>query len=687
MGHISNYHDDDDETSEYGVGLKAGSLSTANQLEIITKVPSLNNYYLVIADFERMSNEINVNDSYNPIKNVINDDEYSNIHPFNYGSTIKITKIRNDEIYYTTTIDEITNKLLDSIGKTYAKLLNNCEIRVNDKIVVEPYNFFEDKNCIPFKINILLFILEDEQQKYLYLYKKYINNEYKYSIYSVNEKKWKLCNKDTFTDYIKKYNNVYTSLNNNGYCMEINTIFTFYSNIFHNDNNEDIDLPQDMVNIYKDNRLYGSKSLEKHNNGVHNYTLHEIKFRSKKIGKILGITYNKEITMNGSNDLIICIKTIFKENRTKFTSDTGTSKNCELCKKAIDEKLIDLLTCPIEKLSKTHLQIRNQINNNVNKRVVNNEIINEIGNDEIINEIVNDEIINEIINDVVNNEIVHDEIINDVVNNDIVNNDIVNDEIINEIVNDDIVNDEIINEIVNDEIINDEIINQVVNNEIINDKIINELVNNEIINDEIINQVVNDEIINQVINDEIINQVINDEIINQVVNNDIINNDIINDEIINQVVNNEIRNDEIINQVVNNEIINDEIINQVVNNEIRNDEIINQVVNNNIRNDEIINQVVNNEIRNDEIINQVVNNEIINQVVNNKDINEVIDNKDINDKNVYSEYVFQNTNIVQNDYIEIREQKTRDLINKLNLTISYNNILELDKLIKIESIL
>jgi hypothetical protein len=114
------------------------------------------------------------------------------------------------------------------------------------------------------------------------------------------------------------------------------------------------DLPEDSVYIYKDDRNYGKQSILKHNNGVHNYTLHEIDFVSKRVGKDLGITFNKEILMNGNNDLIIAIKSALMDSRSEFTADTHNGKNATLCEKAIKKGLINLQTCPEAKLSATH---------------------------------------------------------------------------------------------------------------------------------------------------------------------------------------------------------------------------------------------------------------------------------------------------------------------------------------------
>jgi hypothetical protein len=122
------------------------------------------------------------------------------------------------------------------------------------------------------------------------------------------------------------------------------TTFSFYSE-------NDCDLPFDSVLIYKDKRLYGKKNFVKNNNGTNNYTIHKIEFTSKKIGKMLGITYNKEITMDVNNDLTKSLKSSIAENRREFNADASTSKNKELCDKAIKKNVINWRTCDIGLLS------------------------------------------------------------------------------------------------------------------------------------------------------------------------------------------------------------------------------------------------------------------------------------------------------------------------------------------------
>jgi hypothetical protein len=96
----------------------------------------------------------------------------------------------------------------------------------------------------------------------------------------------------------------------------------------------------------------------KHNNGINNYTLHKIEFTSKKIGKELGITFNKDITMECNNDLTMAIKSAIKDNRKEFNADTSTALNAKLCDKAVKLGVINLMTCSKNKLSKLHREKR-----------------------------------------------------------------------------------------------------------------------------------------------------------------------------------------------------------------------------------------------------------------------------------------------------------------------------------------
>jgi hypothetical protein len=370
MGHIKIAHDDDSETSEFGVGMKAGALSAANQLNVYTRIKLNDGTYKfieVICDFIRMSNESDVNASYNPRIKIITYEEYREQHPFDYGSTLKLSKIR-DCIYSKTTHNEITTDVSNCISDTYNRFISNgIKLFVNDVPVSPKYDFFEDPKCEPFTITKELFILEKSgimtylirKTKEMSVWQEF--NREKGEWYKLKEHNDGLIH---IQELLKNgYRHVYSSFTDDGVCMNINTTFTFYSDMYHTKYpKSEPDLPEDSVYIYKDDRNYGKQSILKHNNGVHNYTLHEIDFVSKRLGKDLGITFNKEILMNGNNDLIIAIKAALMDSRSEFTADTHNGKNAALCEKAIKKGLINLQTCPEAKLSANHRSLRLGLN-------------------------------------------------------------------------------------------------------------------------------------------------------------------------------------------------------------------------------------------------------------------------------------------------------------------------------------
>lgn len=369
MGHIKMGHDVDDETSEFGVGLKAGALSAANELMVVSNVNSA--YYQVICDFLKMEKEEDVNASYNPKIKTITEADYKQLHPFPNGSSIIMSKIR-DTICDRTTQRELTDRLKKGISETYSRFFTqNMRIFVNGELVAKEVDFFSDPKCVHFTVKKRLYVLEKGSDKIFIMSKTIENPVWQIYIKDADKGKWetlKQPGQELMAERIKegyKYAYPSGSVFSDGSCMDIDTIFTFYSDLFHTKETKETDvdemseiMPSDMVQIYKDNRKYGKKSFKKHNNGHHNYTLHRIDFSSKKIGKELGITFNKDITMEGKNDIIMAIRAAVDDSRSTFTADTTTGVNEKLCEKALKKGVLNLTTCKIKKLSKTHKALR-----------------------------------------------------------------------------------------------------------------------------------------------------------------------------------------------------------------------------------------------------------------------------------------------------------------------------------------
>ena len=370
MGHIRSGHDADDETSEFGVGMKAGAISAANELSVVSNVGG--KYYHVLCDFLKMEKEEDVNASYNPKIKEITEEEYRQIHPFGTGSSIIMSKIR-DTICERTTQRELTERLKRGISETYSRFLRaTMQISVNSEPVTKEIDFFSDTKCAPFTINKKMFVLEKVTDK-IFLMKKTIENTV-WQIYK--DGKWVPFKQDGYPFMAEKikegYKYAYSngSVASDGSCMKLDTVFTFYSDHFHTkDAKEEHEKPFDQVLIYKDDRKYAKKSLAKIVlDGNNNYTQHRIDFSSKKIGKELGITFNKDITMEQKNDLTMAVKAAIDDNRTEYNSNVSTGKNEKSCEKALKRQVIDLLKCPFEKLSNSYRDLRKKHELNEQKK-------------------------------------------------------------------------------------------------------------------------------------------------------------------------------------------------------------------------------------------------------------------------------------------------------------------------------
>jgi hypothetical protein len=365
MGHINISHNDDSKTSEFGVGMKAGALSAANQLNVYSRVIGADRKYRyieVICDFIRMSNEPDVHASYNPKIREITCDEYLDNHPFTCGSTIKLLKIR-DGIYPKTTKAKITEDICSGLKMTYSRYISKglC-ISVNNNIVEPMYDYFTDSKCVPFIINRDIFILEHTvgERQYIarqtiskhimsaYCLQDLINNVITWYKYSTNDNKWiSITNQNEVGDLIKSgYSSVYSTMNDENVSLKMRTVFTYFSDKLHTKDGLPIETespPNDAMYIYKDDRKYGNQSLFKQCDNIHNYTLSEMEFISKQIGKEIGITFNKEIRMKDKkNELILLIKSTFADMRRNISSRRTSAAYTIALNKAIKYGIVDM---------------------------------------------------------------------------------------------------------------------------------------------------------------------------------------------------------------------------------------------------------------------------------------------------------------------------------------------------------
>jgi hypothetical protein len=363
MGHIKLAHEDDSETSEFGVGMKAGALSAANQLNVYSRITGTDGKYKyieVICDFIRMSKEADVNSSYNPRIMEISYEDYRDNHPFEFGTTIKLSKIR-DGIYPRTTQQSITDDICKELSETYSRfILGGMVIDVNGALAVPIYDYFTDPKCIPFIVKRDIFVLDNGGLRY-YIARQTSNtfdakkqrltqNSASWYKYDTKTKKWVSTNSDEI-DMLRNtgFKSVYAEIDSDGVCLKLRTAFTFYSDRIHNATGDRINetpIPDDVTYIYKDCRVYGKKSLFKHIDGCHNFTLNDIEFVSKRLGKDIGITFNKEICMDGKNEIIIAIKSSFEDTRRGISANRTSTSYHNAFQKAVKFGIVNRNTCP-----------------------------------------------------------------------------------------------------------------------------------------------------------------------------------------------------------------------------------------------------------------------------------------------------------------------------------------------------
>ena len=238
MGHIKIGHDDDSETSEFGCGGKAAAISSSNHMYVVTKVDG--RYYEVICDFIKMEREEDVIASYNPKLREIFATDYHEVHPFETGSSIVLSKILGT-ICEQTTQKKLTDRIITGISETYSRFLKeNIDIRVNGNLVTRENDFFWDPKCMPFTIKKALFILtKPGTNDKIYLIQKTMVQS-NWQQYNKMDDKWvafkSIKDADDFREIKRREGYICSCQQLNGFdgsCVQIETTFVYYSDLVH----------------------------------------------------------------------------------------------------------------------------------------------------------------------------------------------------------------------------------------------------------------------------------------------------------------------------------------------------------------------------------------------------------------------------------------------------------------------
>ena len=347
MTHIRGGQDDDMDMSQFGIGMKAGAIATGLKMVVYTRVANV--YYCVILDFNRMCREQDREASFSPEWYPITQEQYNAHHPFDYGSTIVFSGIR-ENIYKETTEEMICNYVNTELSKTYRDFIKwtGINIKVNDLQVLPAFSFFEEPQCSPFNENVSLFHLEKIEQNKDGITQKqieyyaYFENENKYRLQDKETKNFKIIAKPKLqSKYINagyKYVNQISS--SNLACIDFESTFVMYHPLVNTgtDKERESYMPKGRAIIYMQGRSYGNWNKES-TNGASNFTEIEIRVSSKKVANELGLTFNKDISKEQQNDLTLAVKEIISSMTGKLSGDTASPNNKKLYDKAFSNNI------------------------------------------------------------------------------------------------------------------------------------------------------------------------------------------------------------------------------------------------------------------------------------------------------------------------------------------------------------
>lgn len=350
MSHMRSGQDDDEETSMYGIGMKAGAISTCNKLTVYTLANG--KYWKITCDFNRMASEPDPNRSFNPTKVEISQDEYRSVHPYTHGSSFVFEDI-HEQIYHSTDGKMIVDDIVTSLSEPYGEIIKLGRVSVSvtndtDAIafdVQQEIDYPNEPECSPLGVEYKLFILENKAT----MVRKFIMQDPNQNLFEYNPKTRrfkelkvkKVLKSYGFPEFNRNLtyssNDEWKSVDSYSESEPAAIIITGSFMMYHPDANDDSpNLPKGRVKLYMQDRCYGNWN-HPNNNGSHNFTEIRMRFNKKSIAKTLGLTFNKTISKEQKNDLCSAIHELNKKIYTQLNGDTTTTANRELYKIAISK--------------------------------------------------------------------------------------------------------------------------------------------------------------------------------------------------------------------------------------------------------------------------------------------------------------------------------------------------------------
>ena len=310
--HMREGQEDDCETSQFGIGLKAGAISIGDKLNIYTQVKG--KFYQIEMDFLEMCER--AEDSFSPTVREMTEEEYRSKHPFEYGSTLVFSSI-HPTIYGYTTETDFQAYLLKELSDTYNDMLSEHKValKVNGIMIDCMEDIYETRECAPFTHLFHIYKIEKDY---------YMSNGSSIYVY------------DPVTDAAKFIpKKEHPDLSGTNPLASIKSTFTYFSPRIKKDH-----LPCGVVHLNRNGRRYGSwTSHGSKNNGSKNYNLSRVDFESKYVAKQLGLTFNKDISERLKNKETQAFHCFIDVSVKGYNADTSTSAFTKLLQIAQTENI------------------------------------------------------------------------------------------------------------------------------------------------------------------------------------------------------------------------------------------------------------------------------------------------------------------------------------------------------------
>ena len=172
MAHFKDAHENDDnQTSEFGTGMKQAAISCCNDFSVVTRVKHEDGeikYYEINFDFDSMCLKVNPHESYEYDKfSEINNDSYTQQHKFfEKGSIIilkdltDVAKFNKNDMYtqygLSSKSDTYINSIIDILSLRYGEYIYkkiNISVAINNDIK-HKINYHDDYNIFLQIINV-----------------------------------------------------------------------------------------------------------------------------------------------------------------------------------------------------------------------------------------------------------------------------------------------------------------------------------------------------------------------------------------------------------------------------------------------------------------------------------------------------------------------------------------------------